>query len=95
MLRDAVARDGGAQDEPFLPVEAQRVELGDVLEIDEELGVAAVLADLHDDVGAAGQRPRAVPGEQSCCLGQRRRSGVVDVLHHCSLRPGKSPGCSL
>ena len=53
-----------------------------MLDVDEQVDVAAVLADLHDDVGAAGQDagPVALLGEQGDGLGDGLRGGVVDVF---------------
>lgn len=69
---DLVHRDAGADGEAGLFVERDRVQAGDLLDVDHVLRGDQVVAKPHDDVGAAVKNHGGVPVlRQECkCFGQ-------------------------
>ena len=83
MLVDTIAGDRGPQPQAALGTVIQLHELGDLLEVDDQVGVAEPLAQLDDQVGATRQHPRRARSFLQKCrgLGQGRRGRVIEVVH--------------
>ena len=89
VLIDQAAGHRGADDQPLGGVTGELVDLGDVLDIDEQIDVAPPLADLHDDVRAAGEDAGAISlvVQESRGVGDGGRGGVGDIFHEAIILP--------
>ena len=64
-------------------IEGQLVQLGDMFGIDEDVAVFAMLAELNNDISAAGEDAGLVAAaiQHGDRFGKTSRCDVVDVLH--------------
>ncbi len=80
---DPIARHRGTDAQAVLRIVAQLVQLGDALDIDEQIDIAPPLTHLDDDIRPAGQRAGAIAlgGEQCDGLAKRRGGRILESIH--------------